>query len=119
MTRTVVTASPDASLNDIAVLLENNTIKRVTIVESGELVASSTGAILIQALTRAPARLALTNDPPECTGVVHHRSTTNPMVHKRFCDLHYRGTRLHANGESHNIARLHRSFPYVSILAFK
>lgn len=57
MTRKVIVASPDASLNDIAALLENNSIKRVPIVENGELVGIVTRSNLIQALTSAPARL--------------------------------------------------------------
>lgn len=57
MTRKVVTASPDASLNDVAALLENNSIKRIPIVQNGELVGIVSRANLIQALTSAPARL--------------------------------------------------------------
>ena len=57
MTRKVITASPDTSLNDIAALLENNSIKRVPVIENGELVGIVTRANLIQALTSAPARL--------------------------------------------------------------
>ena len=60
MTRKVVTASPDTSLNDIAALLENNSIKRVPIIENGELVGIVSRANLIQALTSAPARLDIT-----------------------------------------------------------
>jgi CBS-domain-containing membrane protein len=60
MTRKVITASPDSSLNDIAALLENNSIKRVPIVENGKLVGIVSRANLIQALTSAPARLDIT-----------------------------------------------------------
>lgn len=57
MTRKVITASPDTSLNDIAALLENNSIKRVPIVEKGELVGIVSRSNLIQALASAPVRL--------------------------------------------------------------
>jgi predicted transcriptional regulator len=50
MTKRVVTASPDASLNEIAGLLERHSIKRVPIVENGALVGIVSRANLIQAL---------------------------------------------------------------------
>jgi CBS-domain-containing membrane protein len=50
MTKRIVTASPDASLNEIAGLLERHSIKRVPIVENGALVGIVTRANLIQAL---------------------------------------------------------------------
>lgn len=60
MTRKVITASPDTSLNDIAALLESNSIKRIPIVEKGELVGIVSRSNLIQALTSAPVRLDIT-----------------------------------------------------------
>jgi CBS domain-containing protein len=60
MTRKVITASPDSSLNEIASLLENNSIKRIPIVENGELVGIVSRANLIQALASAPAHLDIT-----------------------------------------------------------
>jgi CBS domain-containing protein len=50
MTREVVTASPDTPLNEIATLLERNSIKRVPIVQNGQLVGIVSRANLIQAL---------------------------------------------------------------------
>lgn len=61
MTRKVITASPDSSLNDIAALLENNSIKRVPILEYGALVGIVTRANLIQALASALAHLDITS----------------------------------------------------------
>lgn len=55
MTRKVITASPDSSLNDIAALLENNSIKRVPVLEYGALVGIVSRANLIQALASALA----------------------------------------------------------------
>ena len=57
MTRKVITASPDSSLNGIAALLENNSIKRVPILEYGALVGIVSRANLIQALASAQPHL--------------------------------------------------------------
>jgi CBS domain-containing protein len=53
MTRNVVTATPDTSLQDIATLLEKNGIKRVPIVEGGKVVGIVSRANLLQALASA------------------------------------------------------------------
>jgi CBS-domain-containing membrane protein len=50
MTRHVITATPDTSLQDIAHLLEKNGIKRVPIVDAGRLVGIVSRANLLQAL---------------------------------------------------------------------
>jgi CBS-domain-containing membrane protein len=50
MTRHVITATPDTSLQDIAHLLEKNGIKRVPIVDGGRLVGIVSRANLLQAL---------------------------------------------------------------------
>ena len=50
MTKRLVTASPDAPLDEIAGLLERHSIKRVPIVENGALVGIVSRANLIQAL---------------------------------------------------------------------
>jgi CBS-domain-containing membrane protein len=50
MSKRVVTAGPDAALNEIAGLLEKHSIKRVPIVENGALVGIVSRANLIQAL---------------------------------------------------------------------
>jgi CBS domain-containing protein len=50
MTRKVVTATPETSLQDIATLLEKNGIKRVPIVKDGKLVGIVSRANLLQAL---------------------------------------------------------------------
>jgi CBS domain-containing protein len=50
MTTNVITAAPDTPLHQIAALLEKNSIKRVPIVEKGQLVAIVSRANLIQAL---------------------------------------------------------------------
>lgn len=50
MTRHVITAGPDATLGEIATLLEKNGIKRVPIVRTGKVVGIISRANLIQAL---------------------------------------------------------------------
>lgn len=50
MTKRVITAAPDTSLNEIAGLLERHSIKRVPIVSNGALVGIVSRANLIQAL---------------------------------------------------------------------
>ena len=57
MTRDVITASPQATLGDIAELLEKNRIKRVPIVEKGKLVGIVSRANLLQALIRQPVHV--------------------------------------------------------------
>ena len=53
MTREVITASPDTPLHEIAALLEKHSIKRVPIVENGQLVGIVSRANLIQAVASA------------------------------------------------------------------
>ena len=50
MTRKVVTAAPDTTLSEIAMLLEEHGIKRVPIVETGQIVGIVSRANLIQAV---------------------------------------------------------------------
>ena len=53
MTSRVITASPATSVQDIAVLLEKHAIKRVPIVENGQLVGIISRANLVQAIVSA------------------------------------------------------------------
>ena len=57
MTREVVTAAPDTPLAEIAVMLEKHAIKRVPVVENGQLVGIVSRANLIQAVASAQAPL--------------------------------------------------------------
>ena len=61
MTTKVLTAAPDISLRDIASLMERNRIKRLPIVEAGQLVGIVSRANLMQAF----ASLAVTPPPAE------------------------------------------------------
>jgi CBS domain-containing protein len=53
MTRDVITTGPETPLHEIAVLLEKNSIKRVPIVQNGQLIGIVSGANLIQAVASA------------------------------------------------------------------
>ena len=57
MARDVITADPDTSLSEIAILLERNGIKRVPIIKDGQLVGIVTRANLVQASAGAGAAL--------------------------------------------------------------
>jgi CBS domain-containing protein len=57
MTRNVVTAAPDTPLNEIAIMLEKNAIKRVPIVRDGQLVGIVSRANLVQAVATSGSKL--------------------------------------------------------------
>ena len=57
MTRNVITATPDMPLDESAILLEMNTIKRVPIVKNGQLVGIVSRANFVQAVASAPKGL--------------------------------------------------------------
>lgn len=62
MISTVITATPDTSLQDIAALLEKNRIKRVPIVKDGKMVGIVSRANLLQALATARLKDADVSD---------------------------------------------------------
>ena len=62
MTNRVITASPATSVQDIAVLLEKHAIKRVPIVENGQLVGIISRANLVQAIASAGKSLDIPLD---------------------------------------------------------
>lgn len=59
MTQNVFTATPETPLDEIAVLLERNSIKRVPIVLDGQLVGIVSRANLVQALATMPGHLEI------------------------------------------------------------
>jgi CBS domain-containing protein len=63
MTHQVITAAPDATLRDIAALLEKSSIKRVPIVENGQLVGIVSRANLVQAV--ASTRTEMETSPSD------------------------------------------------------
>lgn len=59
MTRNVLTAVPDTPLQEVAMMMERNSIKRVPIVSGGRLVGIVSRANLVQALATSGAKLAV------------------------------------------------------------
>ncbi len=59
MTPKVITASPETSLNEIANLLESNAIKRIPIVENGQVVGIVSRGNLLQALASVQVEWAI------------------------------------------------------------
>ena len=59
MTRNVITAAPETPLDEIAIRLEKNSIKRVPIVREGQLVGIVSRANLVQALATMPNGLEI------------------------------------------------------------
>jgi CBS domain-containing protein len=59
MTPNVITATPETPLDEIAILLEKNSIKRVPIVKDGQLVGIVSRANLVQAVASAPKGLEI------------------------------------------------------------
>ena len=60
MTRSVITASPETPLHEIATLLEKNAVKRLPIMENGQLVGVVSRANLLQAVASARPPLEAT-----------------------------------------------------------
>jgi CBS domain-containing protein len=59
MTQNVITAAPETPLDEIAIMLEKNSIKRVPIVRDGRLVGILSRANLVQALATMPRGLEI------------------------------------------------------------
>jgi CBS domain-containing protein len=96
MTRDVITATPDTELNEIAALLESNRIKRIPIVDVGQMVGIVSRANLIQAVASAPPSA----EPTQSDAAVRakllkhlneqhwaHTSNLNIIVHDGVAEL--------------------------------
>ncbi|MGD9879714.1 MAG: CBS domain-containing protein [Reyranella sp.] len=59
MTRKVVTATPDTPLQDVAMMMEMNGIKRIPVVRDGEMVGLVSRANLVQAVATAGTKLEI------------------------------------------------------------
>jgi CBS domain-containing protein len=59
MTQNVITAAPDTALDEVAIAMEKNSIKRVPIVRDGQLVGIVSRANLVQALATMPKGLEI------------------------------------------------------------
>jgi CBS domain-containing protein len=97
MTRSVITATPETPLADVATLLEKNRIKRVPIVRNGKVVGIVSRANLLQALASMPARDAIAADGDDSqirdevlsrlNGELWRPSMLNVTVHDGTVDL--------------------------------
>jgi CBS domain-containing protein len=80
MTGNVITAPPDASLADVAALMERHFIKRVPIVENNQLVGIVSRANLVQALASAPKGLELTPSDSTIRSTLLRELTKQPWT---------------------------------------
>jgi len=96
MTRKVITATPETELNEIATMLEDNRIKRIPIVEAGQIVGIVSRANLIQAVASAPreAESAQSDTAIRTKLLSHlseqhwaHTSCLNIIVHDAVAEL--------------------------------
>jgi len=96
MTRSVITAAPDTPLGDVATLLERNRIKRVPIVQNGQVVGIVSRANLLQAFASMSKNIATANgDDSQIRDEVFSRlnaelwrpSMLNVTVHNGTVDL--------------------------------
>jgi CBS domain-containing protein len=91
MVRDVVTAAPETSLDEIATLMERNSIKRVPIVSSGQLVGIVTRANLIQAVASKQVGLEI----PNADAAIRHKLLTHlkaqPWAHTALLNITVNG----------------------------
>ena len=81
-----VTASPETPLHEVAALLEKNAIKRVPIVENGQLVGLVSRANLIQAVASAgfgPLPGMITNGRVQPIAAISQKENSLPGLHKK------------------------------------
>jgi CBS domain-containing protein len=91
MTRRVVTATPETPLHEVAALLEKNAIKRVPILENGQLVGIVSRANLIQAVATARKLLAIPlSDTTIREGILSHLRT-QPWAHTAMLNVTVNG----------------------------
>jgi len=83
MTKRVITAAPETPLGEIATLLERNRIKRVPIVQNGQLVGIITRANLVQAFAamRKQPQAAVTADDAAIRDRLLARLREEPWAH--------------------------------------
>jgi CBS domain-containing protein len=81
MKRNVITASPEAELRDIAMLLEKHAIKRVPIVREGQLVGILSRANLIQAVASSWPVLQVSSSDEDIRDRVLAHLQSQPWAH--------------------------------------
>lgn len=87
MTYDVVTAAPDTSLDEIATLMERNSIKRVPIVRDGRLVGIISRANLIQAVASKQADLEISGIDTAIRDRLLDHLKTQPWAHTALLNV--------------------------------
>ena len=83
----VVTAAPDTSLDEIATLMERNSIKRVPIVRDGRLVGIISRANLIQAVASKQADLEISGIDTAIRDRLLDHLKTQPWAHTALLNV--------------------------------
>jgi CBS domain-containing protein len=91
MTTRVITATPDSPLHAVAALLEKNSIKRVPIVENGQLVGIVSRANLVQAVASAGKGLEIPLSDAAIRDKVLARLNAQPWVHTTLLNITVNG----------------------------
>jgi CBS-domain-containing membrane protein len=91
MVKQVVTASPETPLHEIAALLEKHSIKRVPIVENGQLVGVVSRANLVQALASAGKGLEIPLSDSTIRGKLLSHLKTQPWAHTGLLNVTVNG----------------------------
>jgi CBS domain-containing protein len=91
MRTNVITAAPDTPLHEIAALLEKNSIKRVPIVENGQLVGIVSRANLIQAVASARKGLEIPLSDIAIRDEVMSKLKAQPWAHTSLLNITVNG----------------------------
>jgi CBS domain-containing protein len=87
MSRNVVTAAPDTPLGEIAALLEKNAVKRVPIIENGQLVGIVSRANLVQAVASTRAGLSIAPSDIAIRDKLLAHLKTQPWAHTGLLNI--------------------------------
>jgi CBS domain-containing protein len=87
MTRQVVTSAPDTPLRDIAALLERKSIKRVPIMENGQLIGIVSRANLVQAVASTRAGLQIAPSDVAIRDKLLAHLKTQPWAHTGLLNI--------------------------------
>jgi CBS-domain-containing membrane protein len=87
MTRDVVTATPGTPLNEVAMLLEKNSVKRIPIVDRGQLVGIVTRANLVQVVASAGTLLEMPMSDANIRDKLLKDLRAQPWMHTSFLNV--------------------------------
>ena len=91
MTRNVITATPQTPLHEVATLMEKNAIKRVPILENGQLVGIVSRANLIQAVATARRSLEIPLSDTVIRDDILSRLKAQPWAHTSLLNVTVNG----------------------------